>query len=323
MAFFDFPLEVLETYRPELAVPEDFDEFWERTLADNCFEAGAVSRREQETALTGAMVWDVTFPGFGGHPIKAWLTIPAVPEGPLPAIVEYIGYGGGRGFPEERSVWPSAGYAHLYVDTRGQGSTWGSGGDTADLGPAGSAHPGVMTRGIERPEDYYYRRLFVDAHHAVTAMSTFPEVDSTRIVVTGGSQGGALSIAAASLNHRVIGAMPDVPFLSNFPRAIGLTDDYPYQEVVNYLSVKRDRIESVFKTLSYFDCAILGRRAVSPALFSVGLMDGVAPPSTVFAARNWYGGDSEIAVYPYNGHEGGAGYQLRRQLEWAGAVTAV
>ena len=52
--------------------------------------------------------------------------------GPLPTMVEYIGYGGGRGQPYEWLLWASAGYAHLVMDTRGQGGTW-QGGDTSDI----------------------------------------------------------------------------------------------------------------------------------------------------------------------------------------------
>ena len=42
-------------------------------------------------------VFDVTFAGFGGHPIRAWLTRPAGTREDLPVVVEYLGYGGGRG----------------------------------------------------------------------------------------------------------------------------------------------------------------------------------------------------------------------------------
>ena len=67
----------------------------------------------------------------------------------------------------------------------------------------------------------------------------------------------------------------------------------------------------------------LARRARAAALFSVGLQDTVCPPSTVFAAYNHYGslvdGTSpvrEIAVYPFNHHEGGEAFHVERQLRW-------
>ena len=123
--------------------------------------------------------------------------------------------------------------------------------------------------------------------------------------MTGGSQGGGISIAVAALVPDIAAAMPDVPFLSDFPRAITFVDSDPYGEIVRYLKAHRDHVERALATLSYFDVAILGRRASAPALFSVGLMDLICPPSTVYAAFNAYGGPKEIREYPFNDHEGG------------------
>ena len=125
-----------------------------------------------KTALTQIDVFDVTFPGYGGEPVKAWLSVPHGASGPLPAVVEYNGYGGGRGLPHERLTWAAAGYAHLFMDTRGQGSGWGSGGETPDPHGSGPAAPGFMTRGIDSPSQYYYRRVFTDAVRAVDAVRT-------------------------------------------------------------------------------------------------------------------------------------------------------
>ncbi|MDU0348734.1 acetylxylan esterase [Actinomyces sp. MRS3W] len=327
MSHFDLPLEELEHYSPELPEPEDLDAFWERTLTENPFDPDSVTAVAVDTPLVTHRVDDVTFGGYAGDPIRAWLRIPADATGPLPTIVEFLGMGGGRGMPQDNLMWSAAGYAHLVMDTRGQGSHWGSGGHTPDPHGTGPAAAGFATHGLEHPDEYLYRRLFVDAHHAVEAVSILPEVDPTRITVTGVSQGGGLAIAAAALNHRVIAAMPDVPFMCAFPRALGLTDDAPYADVAQYLAVHRDDEEAVHHTLAYFDCALLGRRATCPALFSTGLMDMTCPPSTVFAARNRWGQASpqppaqpDIRVYPFNGHEGGESYQWREQVAWLAAL---
>jgi cephalosporin-C deacetylase len=116
-------------------------------------------------------------------------------------------------------------------------------------------------------------------------------VDPTRVAVTGGSQGGGMTIAVASLVLDVVAAMPNVPFLSDFPRATTLIDTHPYEEIRRYLKVHRDRVATVNRTLSYFDGTILGRRATAPALFSVALMDETCPPSTVYVAMmRWLAG---------------------------------
>jgi cephalosporin-C deacetylase len=173
-----------------------------------------------------------------------------------------------------------------------------------------------MTRGILDPANYYYRRLYVDAVRAVEAVRSHPAVDPGRVALAGGSQGGALTIAVAALVPDIAAVLPDVPFLSDFPRAITLADRDPYAEIVRYLKAHRDHVERALETLAYFDVAILGRRANAPALFSVGLMDEITPPSTVFAAFNWYGGPKEIREYPFNEHEAGQGFHDRAKLRW-------
>lgn len=323
MPFFDLSLSELNSYRPNVAEPEDFDEFWDRTLKENPFSPDSLQVHPVTTGLDSVTAYDVRFPGYAGQPIAAWLLIPQVSSlrvgGRLPAVVQYVGYGGGRGLPEDHLEWVGAGYASLIIDTRGQGGSWGSGGHTPDFGhplESSGSYPGVMTRGIESPETYYYRRLFVDAVNAVEACQNLEGVDPQRTFVAGNSQAGALSLVAAALHPNVLGALVSVPFLCNFERAVGLTGAYPYQEIVDYLSVRREQVRETFRTLSYFDAVLFSRRAKCPALFSVGLMDEVAPPSTVFAAKNWYGAESDIEVYPYNGHEGGGTLHWRREVEW-------
>ena len=145
--------------------------------------------------------------------------MPAVREQPLPVVVEYIGYGGGRGLPIDWLLYAAAGYAHFVMDTRGQGSAW-SKGDTPDLESDGGnpQFPGFMTRGVLDPKTYYYRRVFADAVRAVEAAMGHEWVDEMRVAVTGGSQGGGIALAVAGLSPLVLDdavkiAMPDVPFL--------------------------------------------------------------------------------------------------------------
>jgi cephalosporin-C deacetylase len=99
--------------------------------------------------------------------------------------------------------------------------------------------------------------------------------------------------------------MPDVPFLCNWRRALEVTDAHPYHELTRYLAMHRLKEADVFRTLSYADGLNFAARATAPALFSVGLMDEITPPSTVFAAFNHYAGPKEIRVWSFNGHDAG------------------
>ena len=316
MAQYDLPIAELRAYVPNLPVPADIDAFWAMTLAEARAHDLAATFEPVDSGLTTIETLDVTYGGFGGSPIRGWLHLPATRSGPLPAVVEYVGYGGGRGLAHERTLWAAAGYAHFVMDTRGQGSTW-SVGDTPDPDAIGGpAHPGFMTQGILDPATYYFRRVYIDAVRAVEAVRSHPAVDPTHVAVTGGSQGGGLTLAVAGLVDGLVAAMADVPFLSDFPRSITLKDEDPYAEIGRYLKAHRDHVERVAATLAYFDVAILGRGASAPALFSVGLMDEICPPSTVYAAYNHYGGPKEIREYPFNDHEGGQGFHEVVKLRW-------
>lgn len=316
MARFDLPLAELREYRPAVDEPADFDEFWDRTLTEARGAGGSALYTPVHTPFAHLDVFDVRFPGFGGEPIAAWLLAPRGSTG-LPGIAVFQGYGGGRGLVHEWLEWPSAGYATLVVDTRGQGSRQDDGGGTPDPHGSAPAVPGSMTRGIENPADYFYRRVFTDAVRAVDALRDHPAVDAQRIAVTGVSQGGGIALAAAGLHPGVAVCMPDVPFLCHFARAVGMTDADPYDEIVRYLRVHRGSEERVFRTLSYMDGLSFAARADAAALFSVALHDAVCPPSTVFAAHNLYRGPAEIVVHPFNGHEGGAAAQWPLQIAFA------
>jgi cephalosporin-C deacetylase len=117
--------------------------------------------------------------------------------------------------------------------------------------------------------------------------------------------------------------MPDVPFLCAYRRATEIVDTAPYSEIARFCKIHRDKVETVFDTLSYFDGVNFAPRATAPALFSTALMDQTCPPSTVFAAFNYYGGsEKDIRVWQYNQHEGGESYQALEKLSFLRQVWA-
>ncbi|MET8830907.1 acetylxylan esterase [Streptomyces sp. NPDC004610] len=322
MPLFDLPLDALREYRSASVAPEDFDAFWAKTLQE-AREHDLDARFEPvDSGLTTVEVYDVTFAGFGGHPVKGWLTLPANPAGPLPLVVQFLGYGGGRGLAHEHLLWASTGRAHFVMDTRGQGSAWGGGGGTADPVAGGPAYPGFMTRGIDAPENYYYRRVYTDAVRAVEAARSHPLADASRTVALGTSQGGGITVAVGALVPDLVAIAPDVPFLCDFPRATTLTERLPYREIALWLKTHRGRTEDALRTLAYFDGVHFAARGRSPALFSAALEDQTCPPSTVFAAFNaWAHDDKAIEVYDFNDHEGGGPYQEAAKMRWLRSYT--
>ena len=315
---FDLSLPELRNYLPARSEPADFDAFWQKTLSEARAHPLGASFQPVDFGLRTVETYDVTWSGYAGQSVKGWFLLPAGRTSPLPCVVEYVGYGGGRGYPPDWLLWPSAGFACLVMDTRGQGSVW-SPGATPDPEPDGSNphFPGFMTRGVLDPSTYYYRRVFTDAVRAVEAARSHRAVDPARVGVTGGSQGGGIAIAVGGLLNDLRAVMPDVPFLCHYRAATELTDQAPYSEIAHFCKIHREKIDTVFSTLAYFDGVNFAPRASADALFSVGLMDMICPPRTVFAAFNHYAGPKEIRLWEYNGHEGGGTLQSIERIRFA------
>ena len=318
---FDLPLDQLETYRPPRSEPGDFDAFWAATLAEARAYPLEATFAPVDAGLRLIEVEDVTFRGYAGQPIRGWFLRPRGADGPRPCVVEFIGYGGGRGHPHDWLLFAAAGYAHFVMDTRGQGSVWRRG-DTADPEPDGGNPqlPGFMTRGVLSPRTYYYRRVFTDAVRAIEAARSHPAVDGTRVAVNGGSQGGGIALAVAGLVGDLAAALIDVPFLCHFRRATTITDADPYGQLVRLCKAHRDKVATVLNTLATSAGVHFAATATSPALFAVGLMGAVPTPSTVFAAYNHYAGPKGMRVWPFNRHEGGEGFQTEEKLKFLASI---
>jgi cephalosporin-C deacetylase len=302
MPWYDMPLERLREYRTSTPEPVGLDDWWAKRLDQARAQARPATFTPHEPDVYRPFqVFDVEFSGAGGDPVRAWYIKPSGAASP-PVVVKFIGYGGGRGVPTEHFVLPALGYAVLVMDSRGQGGRWTTGATSDGPGGTGPENSQVMTRGITTPEDYYYTRMFTDAVRAVDVALELAGAGGT-VAVTGSSQGGGLALAAAALHGDAVSVChADVPFLCDIQRAITLASRPPYIEIPDFLAENIAVIDTALNTLRYIDCALLARRISATTLVSVGLMDDVCPPSTVFAAYNEINADKEIIVYPFTGH---------------------
>src|SRR5215212_3509677 len=141
VSYFDLPVDQLRAYAPVIDAPDDLHAFWTKTLELAAEKARPASVQRIDSGLRTIETFDVTFSGFYGEPVRAWLHLPTARQEPLGCVVQYIGYNGGRGLPHQWTLWASAGYAHLVMDTRGQG-TGTCPGDTPDPHGSGPATAG-------------------------------------------------------------------------------------------------------------------------------------------------------------------------------------
>jgi cephalosporin-C deacetylase len=297
MPLYDKPLEELVVYDPPLTKEDDFDTFWAKTLEENAKASFEAELQEVDYPVIGAQVYEAHYDGWDGARISAWYLTPDK-EGPFPTLVQYHGYSGSKMDLYRYLMWVLQDYAVLAVDMRGQS------GNSTDPTPYTGGHVrGWMTLGIMDPREYYYRGVYMDCVRALDFVSGRPEVDADRIGIMGMSQGGGLTLAVAALDDRAVLAMPEMPYLCHFKRAVDVAVRMPYLEIAEYLKRWPRREEQVWRTLSYFDNMNLASRITCPILMTVGLQDDICPPSTVFAVYNKIEAEKDPKVYPYHNHE--------------------
>src|ERR1700761_1273450 len=170
MPWFDLALEQLREYRTVTTEPPGLDRWWQQRLDEARTEAREPSLERHEPEIYAPVEgYDAEFSGSGGDRVRAGYIRPADAGERTPMVVKFIGYGGGRDLAAEHLLLPALGFAVFVMDTRGQGGRWSTGatGDHPGGRAGGPENAQVMTRGIGRPEDYYYTRLFTDAARAV------------------------------------------------------------------------------------------------------------------------------------------------------------
>ncbi|WP_307893295.1 acetylxylan esterase [Bacillus swezeyi] len=296
---YDLPLEQLYTYKPERTAHGDFKDFWNEALAELSEEKAEPHLEPHDYPADGVKVFWLTYRSIGGARIKGWYAVPDR-KGPHPAIIKYHGYNASYdGDIHDIVNWALHGYAAFGMLVRGQNSS-----EDTSVSPHGHV-PGWMTKGILDPKTYYYRGVYLDAVRAVEVVSGFAEVDEKRIGVIGASQGGGLAIAVSALSDIPKASVSEFPYLSNFQRAIDTAIDQPYLEINLFFrkNSSPDIEQTALKTLTYFDIMNLAESVKAPVLMSIGLVDTITPPSTVFAAYNHLNTDKDIKVYRYFGHE--------------------
>lgn len=310
MEWMDRQLREWEAYLPELTRLPDFDEFWEETRREaDSVELAPVRVKIDDPAMN-ADVYEISYAGFGGLRIYGWMLIPKDVSHPAPCVIQYHGFGGNRGEPWEYQHWVSLGTAVIAVDCRGQSGKTGHAGSYT-----GGNCRNIVCTGLSDPREFYYRAVYMDCVRALDFACAQPELDANRLAVTGGSQGGALTMAVAALDDRPFLAMPDVPSNSNLElRVIG---EYgSFGAVADYLRWYPEEIGQVFRTLSYFDTMNLADRIHCPVLASVGGKDDTCPPKCYYATYNRITAPKEIVVYPFNYHEGGGSAHVTRKMRF-------
>jgi cephalosporin-C deacetylase len=283
--------------RVDVYRPDDFDEFWNTTMA----RVADVPLRPAfdyvpERSTDEVAVYDVHYDSWEGVRISGWYAVPRREylPGPYPALMLLPGYISEPVIPRN---WAMQGYAAFAVAPRGKLRS------NQRFNPG---YPGLLVHNIVDPNTYGYRGFYVDAVRAVDAVLTRPEVDADRVGLHGSSQGGALTITtAALLPDLVTCGAAGAPYLCGFMESAKLTHSYPYEEINEYLRVHPDHERQVAESVGYYDGINFAPGIRAPMLVYIGLEDDVCPPETGFAVHDAMTCEKELLTYERCGHDAG------------------
>lgn len=296
----DLSLKELRDYKPPFTKQKDFSKFWENTLAVSASEPLNTQVTKVDYLIKGIEAFKVYYDGFGGARICGHFLLPKSGNAPYPVILFFHGYGGKKDDINYYLQWVLLGYAVMAIDIRGQS------GESIDnkVYPAPSTW-GYMTKGAFSKEDYYYRGVYIDCVRAVDFLASREEIDINRLCVTGGSQGGGLTLAAAALDSRPSLAIAEVPYLCHFRRAVEWAEEVKnvtYLEFAMLIKNYPEREEELFDNLSYFDNLNLCTWIKARTVITCAMKDIVCPPSTIFAVFNNMEVKKHMEIMPFYEH---------------------
>jgi len=282
--------------RPEEIVspldrPEDFDNYWMRARRElDAVDPQFRLIRQNALCTDTREIFLLEMRSLGNVLIRGWYMRP-VKEGVYPAILHVQGYSSEK---TPQDLYQGDDMVSLALNIRGHGNSR----DHVNPG-----FPGYLQDHVDDKELYVYRGAYMDCIRAVDFLYSRSEVDTSRIVVEGGSQGGALSFATAALdNKRIDLCIPHVPFLSDFRDYFKLVG-WPGGEFRQYFEEHPGISEDeIYINLSYIDIKNLASWFKAPVLMSIGLVDNTCPPHINFAAYNQLNVPKEYVVYPKAGH---------------------
>jgi len=239
-----------EAFHPSVEKPRDFEEFWKETLGELARLPLAPELELLPLRCTDfSTVYGVKLTSIGPYRIFAYYSVPHG-DGPFPVVYHLPGYGSVVHVPpyEERKESIA-----LSLCARGQ--------RLSDQ-PFAASYPGLLTTGIDEKSTYIYHGIIADCCRAVDFLLERPEVDKSRIAVTGND----LTLITAALRPQ-IGAVivTDLIFYA-LRDLVPQTDLYPLEEINDYLRFYPEKQEVVYQTLAYFDPLFFAPHVEAPTL---------------------------------------------------------
>ena len=284
-----------EKLQPTTVNPNDFDEFWTKTLADaRQTPLNPTRRLLPERCTEKVNVYEVSFQNVRwGSRTYGILCLPVKP-GKYPALLRVPGAGVR---PYQGDVWTAEqGAITLEIGIHGVPVTMPQ--SVYDELQQGALNC-YWDFNMNSRSDSYYRRVFVGAVRAIDYIASLPEWNGASLGVTGSSQGGMLSLVCAALDSRVTfyGAV-HAAMCDHTASLKGIACGWPHYFYYDPSHADPKKIE----TSRYYDGVNFARRIKCPGWFSFGYNDEVVPPTTAFATYNTVAAPKELHPYQLTGH---------------------
>lgn len=286
-----------ESIQPTVENPADFKTFWDNAKADLAkipVDARMTLLPERCTELTN--VYHLSLQNINGSRFYGILCVPKK-EGKYPAILRVPGAGVRpyNGMIAEADK----GFITLEVGIHGIPVTMDPG-VYLDLGRG--ALNGYQSANLDDRDRYYYKRVYLGCVRSVDFLANLPQYDGQNLAVTGGSQGGALSIVTAALDNRIKWLGAYYPALCDVTGYLhGRAGGWPHLFTGNELAFnnKPDRI----KTTGYYDVVNFARLVNVSGRYAWGFNDETCPPTSMYAAYNVIPGPKTLDIsYLDTGH---------------------
>ena len=298
-----------EQLKPYTKNPQDFDDFWAKTLEQARKTPVTVSvapAPQYTTDDVDALLVKLRIDS--RHSVYGYLTKPKR-AGKYPVVMSPPG-AGIKTIKNVNDDYSRQGLIRLMIEIHGLNPTLSD--DTfQEISRTFSAENGYVENGLDDRENSYLKHVYVACVRAIDYLTTLPEWDGRNIIVQGGSQGGALSLITAALDKRVTACVANHPALSDVAGYLdGRAGGWPHMtRQHNMLTPQK------VQTLQYYDVVNFARRIECPVYLTWGFNDNVCPPTTSYIVWNLITAPKESLITPINEHWTTSGTN-QLQIEW-------
>jgi cephalosporin-C deacetylase len=289
------PEQIVSQYKK----PADFEMFWQATKDELAkvppkFKVVAIPKMDEDNRY----VYAIEMQSLGNMTIRGWMTVPKTnnKNRKFSVLLGLPGY--------QVTLNPLMGLDDdlviITLNVRGQGNS---------RGPVNTLRDEFIFYHIEDKNKYVMRGVIADCLRAVDFICAQPNLKHDQILVSGGSMGGFLAVATASLDKRVRLCSAQNPILCDIRNLVGEVK-WPISDITKYIATQPGlTINKVLDNMDYFDVKNFAANLTCPTIMGIGLLDPFAPPNNEYAAYNNIKPSKRIMVFKDLGHEISVAYK--------------